>query len=86
MVLLELRPMLEKRGRSFYWLTKQAGINPSVMTRMKHHTIKAVTLDVLDRICNALACLPSDLLIQVTDKAAVAKKVRRKGAKKKEKK
>jgi putative transcriptional regulator len=77
MIRLELAPMLEKRGRSFYWLTKAAQINPSVMTRMKQHTIKAVTLGVLDRICTVLECAPGDVLIKASEKRMKSKKAKR---------
>jgi putative transcriptional regulator len=74
MLRLELAPLLEKRGKSYYWLTKAARINPSVMTRMKQHAIKAVTLDVLERICDALECEPGELFVRVSDKKTKGRK------------
>ncbi len=68
MITLNLEPLLKERGRSYYWLAKEARINPAVMSRMKHHKIKAITLDVLDRICAVLECEPGDVLIRATTK------------------
>jgi putative transcriptional regulator len=76
---LNLEQLLKARGNSYYWLAKEARINPSVMARMAHHRTKAITLDVLDRICAALECAPGDVLIRIAEKP---KGVTKKGGKK----
>lgn len=73
MIQLRLEPLLEKRGESFYWLAKTAGINHSVMSKMRNNKMKAITIDVLDRICGVLQCEPGDVLVRVPDKKGVKK-------------
>lgn len=68
MVLLNLEKLLAERDRSFYWLAKSARINHAVMSKMRHNQVKAITLDVLDRICAVLDCEPGDVLLRVPDK------------------
>jgi putative transcriptional regulator len=77
---LNLERLLKARGNSYYWLAISARVNPSVISRMKHHRTKAITLDVLDRICAALECAPGDVLIRIAEKP---KRVTKKGGGKK---
>ena len=69
-IMLQLEPLLQKRGESFYWLAKTTGINHAVMSKLRHNGMKALRLDVLDRICTALECEPGDILVRVPDKKA----------------
>ncbi len=68
MIRLELERHLQKRGETFYWLAKNARINHSVMSKLRHNDMKALRLDVLDRICETLECEPGDILVRVPDK------------------
>jgi DNA-binding Xre family transcriptional regulator len=78
MIRLNLERLLKEKGHSFYWLGKEARINPTVITRMKRQQIKAITLDVLDRICDALGCAPGDVLVKTKEKGQ-GPKVTKKG-------
>jgi putative transcriptional regulator len=77
MITLNLEQLLKERGRTFYWLAKEAKVNQTVMSRMRHQKVKAITLDVLDRICAVLECEPGDVLIRVSDKPRRARAKRR---------
>ena len=48
-----------------YALAKQAGLHQSVIAKFRHNEAKAVRLDVLEKICNALGCEPGELLVRV---------------------
>jgi putative transcriptional regulator len=74
MIKLNLESLLQERGRSFYWLAKNAGIHQAMMSRMRHQDVKAITLDVLDRICDALECSPGDVLIKVKSKGTARRR------------
>jgi putative transcriptional regulator len=67
MISLELEKLLEKRGRTFYWLAKEAGINHAVMSKLRHNQMIALRLDVLDRICEVLECEPGDVLVRTSE-------------------
>jgi DNA-binding Xre family transcriptional regulator len=36
MIKLELEKILKERGKSFYWLAQQTGINHSVLSKLRH--------------------------------------------------
>lgn len=62
MIELKLEEALAERGKTFYWLAKESGISHPVMSKLRHHQMKALRLDVLDRLCETLQCQPGDLL------------------------
>lgn len=68
MIKLELEKLLAEKGRSFYWLAKEAQINHAVMSKLRHNRMVELRLDVLDRICETLDCEPGDVLIRTSDK------------------
>ena len=75
MINLNLQKLLEDRNRTFYWLAKEANINHAVMSKMRHQKVKAITLDVLDRVCVVLECEPGDVLIRVPNVKPTGKKM-----------
>ncbi|MGH9823632.1 MAG: helix-turn-helix domain-containing protein [Blastocatellia bacterium] len=60
---MRLAEMLEKRGRSAYWLSKQTGISQSVIWRIKTGKTKGIEYRILALICLTLECQPGDLLV-----------------------
>jgi len=68
MIEIQLERLLNERGLTAYALAKQAGLHQSVIAKFRHNQAKAVRLDVLEKICNALGCEPGDLLARKTDK------------------
>jgi putative transcriptional regulator len=74
MIKLNLETLLAERGRSYYWLANEAKINHAVMSKMRHNRTKAITLDVLDRICSVLNCEPGDVLIRAAEEKPASKK------------
>ena len=71
---MALAELLEERGKSLYWLTKQVGTDYTTMHRFKSEKAAGITFDMLGRICTALECSPGDLLIPVDEKAESKKK------------
>jgi putative transcriptional regulator len=72
--------MLDKRGRTAYWLAKETGIRYASIWQMTKGETARLHIDTLDRICEALECQPGDLLVRVESKARG--KVSRKKARK----
>lgn len=65
MIKLCLNEILEKRGRTLYWLWKQTGIRYATVWQIGKGDVARLNLDVLDRICESLECQPGDLLQRV---------------------
>lgn len=68
MIEIKLEQLLNERGMTAYALAKQAGLHQSVIGKFRHNAAKAVRLDVLDRICDALGCEPGELLVRNPEK------------------
>ncbi len=62
MITLKLDEVLEKRKKTAYELHKKTGLHQSVISKLKRNEAKMIALDVLDKICDALGCEPSDLI------------------------
>jgi putative transcriptional regulator len=71
---MALAELLEERGRSLYWLTKQIGTDYTTMHRFKSGKARGVTFDMLGRICTALECTPGNLLVLADEKSDNKKK------------
>ena len=57
-----LQRMLEKREKSFYWLSKQTGISHTTLWRLKKGKALGINFITLEKICQALECEPGDIL------------------------
>jgi putative transcriptional regulator len=62
MITLKLDEELEKKKKTAYELHKRTGLHQSVISKLKRNEAKMIALDVLDKICDALDCEPSDLI------------------------
>jgi putative transcriptional regulator len=54
--------LLEKRGRSFYWLAKETGISHTTLWRLKKGRSRGINFETLEKICSALDCQPGDIM------------------------
>ena len=54
--------ILEERGRTFYWLSKQTGISHTTLWRLKKGKARGINFGTLEKICQALECQPGDVL------------------------
>jgi DNA-binding Xre family transcriptional regulator len=61
--------MLERRGRSLYWLAQATDTHYPGLWRLAEGNVTRVTLETLDRICDVLNCTPGDLLVKVERKS-----------------
>jgi putative transcriptional regulator len=68
MIEVRLKQILEKRGRTRYWLAKESGINYDTLARIETaEHFNRIELRVLDAICSALKCQPGDILVWVDE-------------------
>ncbi|ATP56982.1 transcriptional regulator [Pedobacter ginsengisoli] len=61
-IITNLDVMLAKRKMSLTELSTRVGVTMSNLSILKTGKAKAVRLDTLDAICNALDCQPGDIL------------------------
>lgn len=76
MVQVKLDEILENRGRSAYWLSKQTDISEVSLYKLRRGKTGGIQFDTLERICKALECTPGDLLVIEDTKPAVKKKAK----------
>ena len=76
MVQVKLDEILENRGRSAYWLSKQTDISEVSLYKLRRGKTGGIQFDTLERICKALECTPGDLLVIEDKKPAVKKKAK----------
>jgi putative transcriptional regulator len=75
---VRIEQLLEERGKTFYWLAKETGIGHTSLWRLRHEEAKGISFDFLERICRALECQPSDLLVLLDDKQPTRRKAKAK--------
>ena len=63
MIEVRLAELLEERGRSYYWLSKQSGIDHTVIGRLLRGETGSIMLRTIAGICTALNCMPNDLFV-----------------------
>ena len=62
MIEVHIDDLLAKRGRSFYWLSRQTGISYSTLWRLKKGKAMGINFATLEKLCGALGCEPGDLM------------------------
>ena len=62
MIKIRVDELLEKHGRSFYWLAKETGISHTTLWRLKKGKARGINFETLEKICSALACGPGDVM------------------------
>ena len=60
---IKLRDVLNQNNKSIYWLNKETGIASSTLSRICNNKTSSIEFSVLDKICDALNCEVSDILV-----------------------
>ena len=63
MLKLNVLPLLEKKGKTKYWLYKQMGMSYQNFNKMVHNETKSIRYENIETLCLLLDCTPNDLLI-----------------------
>lgn len=68
MIKFKLTEVLEKQGKSMYWLSKESGVRPNTISQWVNNDdlpnedkVKSISVDTLIKICRTLNCQISDL-------------------------
>ena len=67
MVKLNVMALLEKRGKTKYWLYKQLGMSYQNFNRMINNQTKSIQYQNIEALCQLLECTPNDLFVFVDD-------------------
>jgi len=63
MVRLNVLELLEKKGKTKYWLYKQLGMSYQNFSRMINNETKSIRYDNVETLCLLLDCTPNDLIV-----------------------
>lgn len=61
MIRLNVMPILEKKGKTRYWLSKQTGIGYPNIVKIANNQSSAIYLETIEVLCQVLECTPNDL-------------------------
>lgn len=68
MLKLNALNLLEKKGKTKYWLYKQMGMSYQNFTKMIHNKTKSIKYDNLEAMCYILECSIDELLVFENEK------------------
>ena len=61
MVKLNVLALLEKKGKTKYWLYKQLGMSYQNFNRMVNNQTRSIQLERIETLCQILECTPNEL-------------------------
>ena len=64
---LDVLRILEKQGRTKYWLYKQLGMSYQNFNRMVNNETKSIRYENIETMCLLLNCTPNDLFVITED-------------------
>ena len=67
MLKLDVLTLLEKNGKTKYWLFKQLGMSYQNFSRMINNETKSIRYENIETLCLLLNCTPNELF-QFTEK------------------
>ena len=63
MIRLNVLQLLEKNGKTKYWLYKQLGMSYQNFSKMINNQTKSIQYDNIEAMCLLLNCTPNELLV-----------------------
>ncbi|MBE6792847.1 MAG: helix-turn-helix transcriptional regulator [Ruminococcaceae bacterium] len=63
MITLNVLSLLEKKGKTKYWLYKQLGMSYQNFNKMILNETKSIRYENIEAICQLLECTPNDLFV-----------------------
>ena len=67
MIRLDVLRLLEKQGKTKYWLYKQLGMSYQNFSKMVNNQTKSIRYENIETMCLLLNCTPNDLFIITED-------------------
>ncbi len=63
MIRLNVKQLLQERGKTRYWLCRQTGIGYQTLDNMVRHRPEYIRIENIGLMCHALGCTPNDLFV-----------------------
>lgn len=63
MISLKVNELLQEKGKTPYWLSKQTGISPNNIGKICNGETGTIRFDTIEKICKTLECTPNDLIV-----------------------
>ena len=63
MLYLNIEKLLEKNGRSKYWLVQELKSNYTVINNMIDNNTTGIKFDTIEKLCELFDCTPNDLFV-----------------------
>ena len=67
MVKLDILKLLEKKGKTKYWLYKQMGMSYQNFNRMVSNETRSIRFENIEALCQILECTPDQLFVFTDD-------------------
>lgn len=67
MIRLRAQELLEKKGKTKYWLYKQLGMSYQNFSRMINNQTKSIRYEGIETLCLLLECTPNELFEMTED-------------------
>lgn len=67
MIKLDVLNLLEKKGKTKYWLYKQLGMSYQNFNKMVNNETKSIRYENIETLCLLLECTPNELFIITED-------------------
>ena len=67
MIRLGAQELLEKKGKTRYWLYKQLGMSYQNFSRMINNQTKSIRYENIETLCLLLECTPNELFEMTED-------------------
>jgi putative transcriptional regulator len=61
---LNVKNLLDAKGKTQYWLSKQTGISANNVSKIYNGETINIRLDTINKLCEALECTPYELFIK----------------------
>lgn len=61
---LNVKNLLDAKGKTQYWLSKQTGISANNVSKIYNGETVNIRLDTINKLCKALECTPCELFIK----------------------
>ena len=63
MIKMNVQNMLDKKGKTRYWLVKEMQTTYKTVNKICDNTLTGLQLETIEKLCEILDCTPNDLFI-----------------------
>ena len=67
MINMNVQQLLDKKGKTRYWLVKQMQTTYKTVNKICDNTLTGLQLETIEKLCQILECTPDDLFTITND-------------------